>query len=107
MKRLFAVLALVFATLSAAHAYYPPRYAPVQAHVSFNQYQVSATVINNQYRPIICSGYAYGRTFYGNVFNSYMNNVVVYPGNHAQVFVYNYNSNGFVNAWSDIRCRWY
>jgi|GEM_PF-907249 hypothetical protein len=108
MKHFFAVLAVALMTLFAAHAqYYPPRYAPVQAQVSFTNFQVSATVINRFYRPIICSGYAYGQTFYGNVFNSYMNNVVVYPGNYAQVYVYNYNSNRFVNAWSNIRCNWY
>lgn len=106
MKRLLAVLTLCLMLTSSAQAYYGGPFQ-AQAQISFSQFQATATVVNNQYYPVVCSGYAYGRTYYGQVLHSYMNNVVIYPGQFANVHVYNYNGYAFSNAWADIWCRWY
>lgn len=107
MKRLLAVFTFCLFLVTSAHAYNYGAPFQAQAQISFSQFQATATVVNNSYQPVLCSGYAYGRTYYGQVLNSYMNNVVIYPGHFAQVHVYNYNRNAFVNAWADIWCRWY
>ena len=82
-------------------------YVWVNPHVTYVRNTVTATVVNTYARPLVCSGYVYGRTLYGATLNSWMNNIVVWPGSYANAYVYGPFTDPFVNAWSNIRCYWY
>lgn len=104
MKKLvlttFALGALLF-MFSDAQAYF------VNPHISVAPNVVTATVANPYSRAIICSGFAYGQAAYsGTVFNSWLNNVVIYPGGFYNLHVYN-QWEPFNNGWANIQCRWY
>jgi len=63
-----------------------------------------ARVWNTTYRPIACSGYAFGRTYQGVVLNSWAN-VTVYPGAYVDVFVYSNFYDPMVQSWAQIDCQ--
>lgn len=109
MKKFFACLVISITFLSIpvqeASAYIHNGWQ-ANAHISVTQFRATATVVNNSHRPIMCSGYVYGRTYYGNTMNAWMNRQVIYPRQHANVYVYTNYSQPFVNAWADIRCRY-
>ena len=108
MKKFLSILISFFALLlisAPAQAYYGNSFR-AQAHVTFTNVQVTATIVNQSWRAVVCSGYAYGQTWSGNVYNGYMNNVVIYPGQYAYAQVYSNGFDQFVNGWSDIWCRY-
>ncbi len=107
MKKLvlcaLAIVALNFFYTSPADA----SFVVINPHVSVAPNAVVATVVNPYGRPIICSGFAYGRAAYsGTVFNSYMNGIVIYPGGFYNLHVYN-QWEPFANGWANIQCRLY
>lgn len=79
----------------------------INPHVSVAPNAVTATVVNPYARPIICSGFVYGRSAYsGQVFNSWMNSIVIYPRGFYNLHVYN-QWEPFANGWANIQCRLY
>ena len=68
---------------------------------------VTANVHNGFARPMVCSGYTYGRSYYGNTFNTWMNSIIVWPGQTIKSWVYSTYNDRFVRGWANIWCRWY
>ena len=101
MRNLLIMLFLVFSFSYKAHAFV------VHPHISVMPNTVTATVVNHFGRPMVCSGTAYGRTFYGNVFNAWMYSRVIWPGQYAHVYVYTNYYDRFANGWAHINCHWY
>lgn len=110
MKKLtsFFSIACTILTLSAFSASSAQAYSTWQAnaHISVNQLRVTATVVNQSFRPIICSGYVYGQIQFGTTVHSWMNQQVIQPGQHANIYVYTNYAQPFVNGWADINCRY-
>jgi hypothetical protein len=91
-----ALLALSF----KAHAFFT-----VNPLVQVRNNVVSAQVYNPYYEPIVCEGFAFGRTFSGMVFQSRIADVIA-PGSHRYVYVHtNPFVNPFVNGWAQAQCR--
>ena len=110
MKKLASFFCLVctFLTLNAFNASSAQAYTTWQAnaYISVNQLRVTATVVNQSFRPVVCSGYVYGQIQFGPTLNSWMNHQVIYPGQHANIYVYTNYAQPFVNGWADIRCQY-
>lgn len=102
MKALALICALF--ALPTAHAYFPQFRA--NAHISVTQFQATATVVNQSWRAVTCSGYVYGQTWSGITYWGQMNAVVIYPGQYAHVHAFTNTYDPFVNGWSDIWCRY-
>lgn len=93
-------LVITFTLASTAQAGF--RY---HADVNFNDTNAQALVVNDRGYPLVCQGSARGRTASGEFLYSYMNQVVLYPGQHAYVYIYTNRFNPFVNVQSDIHCN--
>lgn len=63
-----------------------------------------ARVFNTTYRPVACSGVAFGRTYQGVVLNSYAN-IVVYPGAFVDVYVHSNFYDPMAQAWAQMNCE--
>ncbi len=61
-------------------------------------------VFNTAMFPIVCSGTAFGRTTSGVVLNSWINNLVIYPGQWADATVFSNYYDPFMQAWANITC---
>ena len=102
MTAIVTLFVFLFAAREAqAFGFFP------RAHVSYNTTFANAVVANPFHRPIICSGFVYGVTSYGHTYNAFMNNQVIYPGMHGTVYVYTNVYDPFINAYSNIQCRWF
>jgi hypothetical protein len=66
---------------------------------------VTAQVYNPYYEPIACQGYAFGRSYWGQVAQSWFADIIP-PGAYrfATVTANPYN-NRFVSGWAQINCR--
>lgn len=104
MKRWTRLLlvAILFCAVNA-HAFYG--WFPANARVVVTPVQAQAVFVNNLAYPVICRGQVFASTYNGLVANSWVNDVVVYPGITAYAYVYTNPYNPFVNAWSQIYCR--
>ena len=80
---------------------------PVQTHVRVTPFQVVATIHNFFMRPLICDAQAEGFPFYGQPLFSFLDNVVIYPGMNAYVYVNAFPGNHFVNGRSFANCDWF
>ena len=97
--RKFILSAFAALTLSsAAHAFVPSMEFFVNREVAV------ARVWNTTYRPIVCSGYAFGRTFRGVDLNSWVN-ITVQPGVYVDVYVYSNIYDPMIQSWAQIDCR--
>jgi len=67
---------------------------------------VTATVVNNFRAPIMCTGQARGLAYSGYSFYSYVNEVVIFPGQWINIHVYSY-FDPFVNGAAFINCHFY
>ena len=105
MKKLLGILLIVMTFSSTAQAVWQS----VNAQVRVNNSSVRAKVSNVWGNAIVCRGYAYAESYYGYYANSYMNNVVIYPGRYAYVYVNanNPNQDPIVRGWANIECAWY
>lgn len=101
MKKLLLVSILALTSLQSAYAF------QVRAHVNFNQLEGRATVVNHFNRPIVCDLNAEGVTRFGQSVYSYMNQVMLYPGQNAYTYVYTNYNNPFVNVRANANCYWY
>lgn len=61
-------------------------------------------VWNDTFRPIVCSGTAFGQTRSGMVVNAWMANMVIYPGMFVNLYVYSNFYDPFVRAHAQVRC---
>lgn len=98
MKK-FILSALTALTLSsAANAFVP------SMEFFVNRELAIARVWNTTPRPILCSGYAFGRTFRGVDLNSWVN-ITVQPGVYVDVYVYSNIYDPMIQSWAQIDCR--
>lgn len=103
MKKMI-LSSFAFLTLSTqAFAFIP------QMEFYVNREVAVARVWNTSFRPIVCSGQAFGRTYQGVVLNSWINGLVVYPSASADVYVYSNFYDPMSQAWAQIDCQiaWY
>lgn len=98
MKKIILAMSLLI-TLSA-HAFVP------RIHVQVNPLEISFQIVNTYNRPIICSGTVYGRTTYGNTLNSWVNGLVIWPGQYQVAYIYSNYRNQFRNGWANVNCHW-
>jgi len=101
MKKLISYL--LFAGLFSFQA--KAQFFPAQAHVAVNPLQVSVTVYNPYYEPIICSGQVFGQTYYGQVYNAVFLEQFMPAGTSRFAYVYTNAYNPFVNGWPQVTCR--
>jgi hypothetical protein len=99
-------LGLCFLILSTTQALSYVGHFRAHPHISVSQFQATATLVNQSFRPVVCSGYVYGRTWSGMTPWGQMNGVVIYPGQYAHVHATTNTYDPFVNAWSDLWCRY-
>ncbi len=99
MKKL-ALSFVVFLTVSSqAHAFIP------QMSFFVNREVAIARVWNTTYRPIVCYGQAFGRTWNGVVLNTWVNQLVIYPNTSVDVYVHSNFYDPFVQSWANIDCQ--
>ena len=94
---LSAIAALTIST--SAFAFVP------QMEYFVNREVAVARVWNTTFRPIVCSGQAFGRTYQGVVLNAWINNVVIYPGVSADAYVHSNFYDPMVQAWAQVDCQ--
>lgn len=100
MKKLMLSVVIVFTlAASTAHAFIP------QMSYFVNREVAVTKVWNTTYRNITCYGQAYGRTWQGVVLNSYVNGIVIFPGQAVDVYVYSNYYDPMVQAWAQIDCH--
>lgn len=97
-KLIFSAIAALTITANA-HAFIP------QTQIFVNREVAVVRVLNTTFRPIICSGYAYGRTWNGVVLNAWMNQAVVYPNSFVDVYVHSNFYDPMLQAWAQINCQ--
>ncbi len=98
MKK-FILSAIAALTISGAASAFVP-----QMQFFVNREVAVVRVFNTSFRPIACSGVAFGRTFNGVVLNAYAN-VVVYPGASVDVYVHSNFYDPMAQAWAQINCE--
>lgn len=96
--RLLAALIMSFSF--SAFAFFP-----VNPLVQVRGDVVSAQIYNPYYEPILCEGYAFGRTYSGAVIQSRVADIIP-AGAHRYAYV-NTNPylNPFVQGWAQVLCR--
>ncbi|EQC48655.1 hypothetical protein M899_1027 [Bacteriovorax sp. BSW11_IV] len=99
MKKII-LLALTLASVSSM-----ARSFRVNADVSFNNTHAQAVVQNYWNRAMVCSGRASGFTQNGVRLDSFMNNVVIYPGSYAYINVYTNRFDPFMDVRASVKCR--
>ncbi len=95
------VVLLNFSVILNAHAF------RVKAEISLSSTYVGASVSNRWGAPMICNGNVAGLTASGVYLYSFMNQVVIYPGQYAYLQVYTNPYDPFFNAVDSINCFWY
>lgn len=102
MKKLMLSLAVVLTLTTNAHAFFP------QMNYFVNREVAVSRVWNTSFQNIVCSGYAFGRTYRGVVLNSFVSNMTVFPGQYVDVYVHSNFYDPMVQAWAQIDCNfWY
>ena len=99
MKK-FILSAVAFLTLSSSAFAFVP-----QMEFFVNREVATARVWNTTYRPIVCNGNAFGRTYQGVVLNSWVNSLVIYPGASVNVYVHSNFYDPMIQAWAQIDCQ--
>ena len=101
---LFALVFSLFLT-SEAMAFFPNGWS-ANVQISVQRTRMTATMVNRMNRPIVCRGKVFGRTASGVVLNSWVNNIVIWPGNFHHSYVHSNYADPIVNGWANVRCRW-
>ncbi len=100
MKKLFITCAVLLVTMTQAFAFYP------QMSFFVNREVATTRVWNTSFRPIVCSGYAFGQTYRGVVLNSWFNQLYILPGVYADTYVYTNYYDPFMRAWAQVDCQY-
>lgn len=108
MKNVLKVsfVGLILSVLMGGQAFAYPRTWQANAQISVRSDRITATIVNQWNRPIVCSGKVFGRTGSGVVLDSWLNSVVIWPGNYYHGYVYTHSRDRFVNGWANVQCRW-
>lgn len=101
MKKLILSAVAALTISASANAFIP------QTQTFVNREVAVVRVWNTSFTPIVCSGYAFGRTWNGVVLNAWMNQVVVYPNAYVDAYVYSNFYDPMVQAWAQVDCGWY
>ena len=101
MKKLILLSLATLTITTNANAFVPQTQAFVNREVAVIR------VWNTSFHPIVCSGYAFGRTWNGVVLNSWINQVVIYPSASVDAYVHSNFYDPMVQAWAQIDCRWF
>jgi hypothetical protein len=99
MKKFMFTLMFVMTLSSSAMAFAP------QLEFYVNREVAVSRVWNNTFRPIVCSGQAFGRTYSGVVLNSWVNQIVIYPNTYVEVYVHSNFYDPMLQAWAQIDCQ--
>lgn len=99
MKKILLACAVFVTVSTQAFAFIP------QMSFFVNREVATARVWNTTYRPIVCSGYAFGQTWSGVVLNAYVNNAIIYPNRSVDVYVHSNYYDPMVQAWAQIDCQ--
>jgi hypothetical protein len=95
----------VFVTLIHSVSAMAWGFFPVNPFVQIRPDVVSAQVYNPYYEPILCEGFAFGQTAYGQVFQARVADIIP-AGQHRFAFVYtNAFTNPFRHGWAQVMCR--
>lgn len=92
-------MVLLLALSSQAFAFIP------QMSFFVNREVATARIWNTTARSFVCSGVAYGQTYYGVQLNSWFSNLYVAPGMSADAYVYSNFYDPFVNSWAQVDCQ--
>lgn len=100
MKKFILTAAILTAAFTTnANAFIP------QMSFNVNGVVAIARVWNTSFRPIVCNGVAYGRTFQGVVLNSWVNSLVVAPNGFVEVYVTSNYYDPMASAWAEMNCN--
>lgn len=99
--KLMALITLTLTLSTSAFA----QFFPAKAHVSVLPGQVTAQVSNPYFEPIICSGYVFGQTVQGPVFNTFFSQQLMVAGTYRYAYVVAHPLNPFIGGWTNITCR--
>ena len=101
MKKMLLACAVFLTLISEAFAFVP------QMEFYVNREVAVTRVWNTTFRPIVCSGQAFGRTYQGVVLSSWAQNIVVYPNRFVEVYVHSNFYDPMVQAWAQMYCQTY
>lgn len=98
------LIALIVLTLTLSTSAFA-QFFPASAQVAVLPGQVSAQVANPYYEPIICSGFVFGQTAQGAVYNTFFAQQLMVAGTFRYAYVVTHPYNPFVGGWTNIQCR--
>ena len=98
MKKLILSMAATLLVSVSAQAFVP------QMSFYVNREVAVARVYNSTFRPIACSGQAFGATYNGVVLNTFVNSLIIYPNTFVEVYVHSNFYDPMVNSWAQIEC---
>lgn len=64
-----------------------------------------ARIWNTTYRPVLCSGQAFGQTWRNLTLNAFINGALIYPNQSMDVYVYSNYYDPMVRAWAQVDCQ--
>lgn len=99
MKKLL-FLAITFLTISGTASAFVP-----QMQFFVNREVAIARVYNTTFRPVACSGTAFGRTNQGVVLNAYAHSLIIHPNTFVEIYVHSNFYDPMVLAWAQIDCQ--
>jgi hypothetical protein len=99
MKKLIFLALVCFSFSETVFAFTP------RLEFFVNREVAIARVWNTNFRPIVCSGMAFGRTYQGVVLNAYANNLVIYPNASVDIYVHSNYYDPMAVAWAQIDCQ--
>lgn len=90
----------VFCTLSTSVFAFVP-----QMNFFVNREVATVRVWNTSGAPIVCNGSAFGQTFNGMIYQSWINQVYIAPGVFVEAYAYTNYYDPFARAWAQIDCQ--
>ena len=99
MKKMLLSVALFLTVSTQANAFIP------QTQVFVNREVAVINIYNTSFRPIVCYGQAFGRTYQGVVLNSWINGLVIYPNSYASAYVQSNYYDPMFQAWAQVDCQ--
>lgn len=100
--KLKAILFVALLTSTTAFA----QFFPARVGVTVLPGLVTAQVVNPFFQPVVCSGQVFGQLSNGAVVNSFFFEQILGVGDYRYAYV-NSAYLPFVNAWTNINCRYF
>lgn len=98
MKKFILALLLTISTTAQAKWWH------LGGNVQVNNQQVSFSAYNSTGRAVLCKGYVYGRSNFGEVGNFKIQGWVQ-PGGHVYGYVNAWGNRYLVDGWAEVYCR--